>query len=96
MIENDVPMSKYVITKQLTKAIEEYPDAKHQPHVMVAKRRAEAGKRDGTKAGETVPHIIAAAERRDAGRNAAARVAVPVVRVWPSARITRRKSWRWD
>ena len=59
MIENDVPMSKYVITKQLTKAIEEYPDAKHQPHVMVAKRRAEAGKRDGTKAGETVPYIIA-------------------------------------
>ena len=59
MIENDVPMSKYVITKQLTKAIEEYPDAKHQPHVMMAKRRAEAGKRDGTKAGETVPYIIA-------------------------------------
>lgn len=59
MIDNRVDMKKYIITKQLTKAIEEYPDAKHQPHVMVAKRRLEAGKQDGVKAGETVPYIVA-------------------------------------
>ena len=59
MIANRVSMDKYVITKQLTKAVEEYPDAKHQPHVMVAKRRLEAGKQDGVRAGETVPYIIA-------------------------------------
>ena len=59
MVENRVQLSKYIITKQLTKAVEEYPDAKHQPHVMVAKRRLEAGKQDGVKAGETVPYIIA-------------------------------------
>ena len=39
--------------------MDEYPDAKHQAHVMVAKRRLEAGKQDGVKAGETVPYIIA-------------------------------------
>ena len=59
MVANRVPLDKYIITKQLTKAVEEYPDAKHQPHVMVAKRRLEAGKQDGVRAGETVPYIIA-------------------------------------
>ena len=59
MIENRVHINKYVITKQLTKSVNEYPDAKNQAHVMVAKRRLEAGKQDGVKAGETVPYIIA-------------------------------------
>ncbi len=42
-----MPLNKYVITKQLTKRPEDYPDAKAQPHVQVALRRREAGKRDG-------------------------------------------------
>ena len=42
-----VPMNKYIITKQLTKRPEEYPDAKNQAHVQVALRRRAAGKRDG-------------------------------------------------
>ena len=42
-----VPMNKYVITKQLTKRPEDYPDAKNQAHVQVAMRRKAAGKRDG-------------------------------------------------
>ncbi|GAX83060.1 hypothetical protein CEUSTIGMA_g10486.t1 [Chlamydomonas eustigma] len=53
-----VPLGKFIITKQLTKRPEDYPDVKGQPHVMVAARRKAAGKRDGVGAGETVPYII--------------------------------------
>lgn len=42
-----VRMNKYVITKQLTKRPEDYPDARNQAHVQVALRRRAAGKRDG-------------------------------------------------
>ena len=42
-----VPMAKYIITKQLTKRPEDYPDAKNQPHVQVALRRKTAGARNG-------------------------------------------------
>lgn len=42
-----VPLNKYVITKQLTKRPEDYPDARNQAHVQVALRRRAAGKRDG-------------------------------------------------
>ena len=41
-------LDKFVITKQLTKRPEDYPDAKNQPHVQVALRRRAANKRDGT------------------------------------------------
>ena len=41
-------LDKFVITKQLTKRPEDYPDAKNQPHVQVALRRKAANKRDGT------------------------------------------------
>ena len=34
--EGNVAIEKYVINKSLTKKLEEYPDAKHQPHVQVA------------------------------------------------------------
>ncbi|KAK2077328.1 hypothetical protein QBZ16_004962 [Prototheca wickerhamii] len=53
-----VPLHKFVITKQLTKAPRDYPDAQNQPHVQVALRRLAAGKRDGVAAGETVPYVI--------------------------------------
>jgi len=53
-----VPLNKYIITKQLTKRPEDYPDAKNQPHVQVALRRRASGKRDGVMAGETVPYVI--------------------------------------
>ncbi len=42
-----IPLGKFIITKQLTKRPEDYPDAKNQPHVQVALRRRAAGKRDG-------------------------------------------------
>ena len=41
-------LDKFVITKQLTKQPEQYPDAKNQPHVQVALRRKAQHKRDGT------------------------------------------------
>ena len=47
MESGSVPLGKFIITKQLTKRPEDYPDAKGQPHVMVAARRKAAGKRDG-------------------------------------------------
>ncbi|KAG2500449.1 hypothetical protein HYH03_002016 [Edaphochlamys debaryana] len=53
-----INLGKFIITKQLTKRPEDYPDAKNQPHVQVALRRRAAGKRDGVLPGETVPYII--------------------------------------
>ncbi|KAG2444014.1 hypothetical protein HYH02_009213 [Chlamydomonas schloesseri] len=66
-----IPMGKFIITKQLTKRPEDYPDAKNQPHVQVALRRRAAGKRDGVLPGETVPYIICV-ERDPAAAAAAA------------------------
>lgn len=56
--DGQIPLNKFVITKQLTKRPEDYPDAKNQPHVQVALRRRAAGKRDGVLPGETVPYVI--------------------------------------
>ena len=43
-----VTLDKFVITKQLTKRPEDYPDARNQPHVQVALRRRAQHKREGT------------------------------------------------
>ena len=43
-----VPLAKFLVTKQLTKRPEDYPDARNQPHVQVALRRRAAGLRNGT------------------------------------------------
>lgn len=48
LAEGAVPLSKFIITKQLTKRLEDYPDAKNQPHVQVAVRRRGAGLQAGT------------------------------------------------
>jgi hypothetical protein len=50
-----VGLDKFVITKQLTKRPEEYPDAKSQPHVQVALRRRESGGWHGSWAGRAAP-----------------------------------------
>ena len=50
VLHGSLPLGKFVITKQLTKSLEQYPDAKNQPHVQVALRRRQAGKRDGVMA----------------------------------------------
>jgi DNA polymerase elongation subunit (family B) len=35
MRNGQIELEKYIITKSLTKAPEDYPDAKNQPHVQV-------------------------------------------------------------
>ena len=51
-----VPIEKYVINKSLTKAPEEYNDAKVQPHVQVALRMKAKGM--SVRLGDTVPYVI--------------------------------------
>ena len=53
-----VSKEKFVITKQLTKRPEDYPDAANQPHVQVALSRRRQGRTDCVAAGETIPYII--------------------------------------
>ncbi|XP_024937834.1 DNA polymerase alpha catalytic subunit [Cephus cinctus] len=54
--EGQVPLSSLVITKQLSKNPEDYPDQKH-PHVIVALRLNKKGGRMW-KSGDIVPYII--------------------------------------
>ncbi|KAJ9170679.1 hypothetical protein P3X46_018771 [Hevea brasiliensis] len=58
MRNGQVALEKYVITKTLTKPPEAYPDAKNQPHVLVALRLKQSGYSTGCSAGDTVPYII--------------------------------------
>jgi DNA polymerase alpha subunit A len=59
LVAGAVGMDQFIITKQLTKRPEDYPDAANQAHVQVALRLRDAGKREGCNAGETVPYVIA-------------------------------------
>ncbi|XP_020217424.1 DNA polymerase alpha catalytic subunit isoform X1 [Cajanus cajan] len=58
MRNGQVPLEKYVITKTLTKPPEAYPDAKNQPHVLVAQRLRQLGYSSGCSVGDTIPYII--------------------------------------
>lgn len=40
---NELGIEQYIITKALTKAPQDYPDARSQPHVQVAKAMIEQG-----------------------------------------------------
>ncbi|GJJ73079.1 DNA polymerase alpha subunit A [Entomortierella parvispora] len=51
-----IPMEKFVVNKGLTKAPEDYADAKVQPHVQVALRLKSKG--ISIRAGDTVPYVI--------------------------------------
>ncbi|KAI8347087.1 DNA polymerase family B-domain-containing protein [Mortierella sp. GBAus27b] len=51
-----VPLEKFIINKGLTKAPEDYADARSQPHVLVAIRRKTKG--ISVRAGDTVPFVI--------------------------------------
>ncbi|EZA47768.1 DNA polymerase alpha catalytic subunit, partial [Ooceraea biroi] len=55
--EGSVPLSSFVITKQLSKNPDAYPDKKQLSHVMVALRLNKAGGRMW-KAGDTLPYVI--------------------------------------
>lgn len=57
MDRDEFPISDYEITKQLTKNVEDYADAKALPHVKVAKRLKEKG--DLTiKANAYIPYVV--------------------------------------
>ena len=56
MCNGNFDLSEYVITKGITKMPDDYPDAKNQPHVLVAKRRIEAGER--VRPGNEIPYIV--------------------------------------
>ncbi|WCJ31178.1 DNA polymerase alpha catalytic subunit [Euphorbia peplus] len=58
MRNGQVELEKYVITKSLTKPPEAYPDAKNQPHVLVALRLKKSGYTSGCSVGDTVPYVI--------------------------------------
>jgi len=55
--EGTAPLSSFVITKQLSKNPDAYPDKKQLSHVMVALRLNKAGGRMW-KAGDTLPYVI--------------------------------------
>eukprot|EP01135_Chromosphaera_perkinsii_P004895 Nk52_evm15s303 gene=Nk52_evmTU15s303 len=55
-----VPLSKFVINKGLTKAPEDYPDKKGQPHVQVALRMKSKGL--SVQARDTIPYVICQGE----------------------------------
>ncbi|CAI9736724.1 DNA polymerase alpha catalytic subunit-like [Octopus vulgaris] len=55
--KNEYPIEMFIITKQLTKNPEDYPDKKNQSHVLVAIRmNSKGGKK--LRAGDTVPYVI--------------------------------------
>jgi len=56
MDESKVPTQNYAITKALTKAPQDYPDAKHQPHVQVALRMMSRGK--AVRSGQDIEYVI--------------------------------------
>jgi len=56
MDEGQVPLEQYVITKGLTKAPQDYPDAKNQAHVQVALRLQARGK--NITSGQEIQYVI--------------------------------------
>jgi DNA polymerase alpha subunit A len=51
-----IPLNKFVITRGLTKAPEDYPDANHQPHVQVALEMKKRG--IPVRIGQRIPYVI--------------------------------------
>ncbi|KAI8601789.1 DNA polymerase family B-domain-containing protein [Dissophora ornata] len=51
-----IPIDKFIVNKGLTKAPEDYADAKSQPHVQVALRLKHKG--ISVRTGDTVPYVI--------------------------------------
>lgn len=73
LVAGAVTMDQFVITKQLTKRPEDYPDAANQAHVQVALRLKAQGKHEGTQQGETVPYVVAVKSEASAEDVAAGR-----------------------
>ncbi|KAL7570142.1 hypothetical protein ACA910_019981 [Epithemia clementina (nom. ined.)] len=58
MRNGELPLEKYIITKGLNKHPNDYPDAKSQPHVQVAKMMLQNNRPVNT--GDHIPYIITA------------------------------------
>jgi DNA polymerase alpha subunit A len=56
MDDGKIALERYVITKGLTKPPQDYPDAKHQPHVLVALRMMQRGV--AVTSGQEIPFVI--------------------------------------
>lgn len=63
MRSGELPLDKYVITKGLNKHPNDYPDAKAQPHVFVAKRMLAEHK--AVSIGAHIPYVITESEKAD-------------------------------
>jgi len=57
---NEITLDKFIITKALTKAPKDYPDAKSQPHVTVALAMMAAGQ--SVRVGDVIPYIVCRGE----------------------------------
>jgi len=62
-----IPLGRFVITKGLTKHPNDYPDAKSQPHVMVAKRMLAASQ--PVRVGAYIPYIVCEGDKAVAQRS---------------------------
>ena len=60
MRDRKLPLEKFIITKGLSKHLNDYPDAKSLPHVIVAKSMLQANKPVST--GDFIPYVICAAQ----------------------------------
>ena len=58
MKNNGINVAEYIITKQLTKAPQDYSDYKSLPHVAVALRQKSKGKSDTELVGNFIPFVI--------------------------------------
>ena len=63
MRSGELPLEKYIITKGLNKHPNDYPDAKAQPHVFVAKRML--AERREVSMGAHIPYVITEPEKED-------------------------------
>lgn len=66
MDENKVALERYTITKAMTKAPQDYPDAKNQPHVQVALRLQARGK--AIRPGQEIEYVICESSSSDGAK----------------------------
>jgi len=56
--QGEVPLSDFIITKQLTRKAEDYSDPRSLPHVQVAIRMKAQGKSDADLVNNFIPYVI--------------------------------------
>lgn len=56
--QGKIPLSQFIITKQLTKPTSEYKDGKRQPHVRVAEGLKKRGENEANLVNHFIPYVI--------------------------------------